>query len=134
MTFDAPNREVCVARRAITNTPLQALVLLNDPTYVEASRKLAERMLLEGGKTTEERITYGMRCATARTPSVDEQRILADILEKAKTRFRNHQGESAKLLAVGESPINTKLNEIELASWTTVAATLLNLDETISRR
>jgi hypothetical protein len=127
-TFDAPNREVCVARRAVTNTPLQALVLLNDPTYVEAARKLAERMMNGGG------LDVGFRRAVARPPSADEQRILMAIYADALARFRKDSEAAKRLLAVGESPRDMTLNEAELAAWTTVASTILNLDETITKR
>jgi hypothetical protein len=128
MSFDAPNREVCVARRATTNTPLQALVLLNDPTYVEAARKLAECMLKEGS------MEIGFKRAVARPPTADESRILMGIHATALARFRADPESARKLLAVGESPRDMTLNEIELAAWTTVASTILNLDETISKR
>jgi hypothetical protein len=127
MTFDAPNREVCVARRATTNTPLQALVLLNDPTYVEAARKLAERMMKEG-------LDVGFKYAVSRPPTGDETRILMQIHARALARFRAEPEAAKKLLAVGESPRDMTLNDIELAAWTTVANTILNLDETITKR
>jgi len=127
MTFDAPNREVCVARRATTNTPLQALVLLNDPTYVEAARKLAERMMKDGG------LEAGFRRTVARPPTADESRILMGIHAKALARFRADPAAAKKLLAIGESSRDTTLDEAELAAWTTVASTILNLDETITK-
>ncbi|HUQ72095.1 MAG TPA: DUF1553 domain-containing protein, partial [Planctomycetaceae bacterium] len=133
MTFDAPNREVCVARRATTNTPLQALVLLNDPTYVEAARKLAERMMREG-KTSEARVASGFRIAVCRDPSDEERRVLLRILDEAAMRFQKDVGGAKKLLAVGESPRDASIPEGELAAWTVVASTILNLDETISKR
>jgi hypothetical protein len=128
MSFDAPNREVCVARRAITNTPLQALVLLNDPTYVETARKLAERMMKSGG------LEVGFQRTVARSPTADEARILMAIHSDALARFRKGPAAAKKLLAVGESPRDATLNEAELAAWTTVASTILNLDETITKR
>jgi hypothetical protein len=128
MTFDAPNREVCVARRATTNTPLQALVLLNDPTYVEAARRLAECMMKDGG------LDIGFKSAVARPPTGDESRILMGIHATALARFRADPESAKKLLAVGESPRDMTLNEMELAAWTTVASTILNLDETITKR
>jgi hypothetical protein len=127
-TFDAPNREVCVARRAVTNTPLQALVLLNDPTYVEAARKLAERMMKGGG------LDDGFRRAVARPPTEDERRILMRIHDEALARFREDREAAKKLLAVGDSPRDMTLDEAELAAWSTVASMILNLDETITKR
>src|SRR5262249_45703614 len=133
MTFDAPNREVCVARRATTNTPLQALVLLNDPTYVEAARRLAERIVVEG-KTSDERLAIAFNRAVGRTPIPEEQRILLRIHDEAKSRFRIDLEAAKKLLAVGESNRDASFDETELAAWTVVASTILNLDETITKR
>ena len=127
-TFDAPDRETCTVRRARTNTPLQALVMLNDPTYVEASRKLAERMMTDGG------LAVGFRRAVARPPTADESRILMAIHASAMAHFQADPAAAKKLLAVGESPRDVTLNEVELAAWTTVASTILNLDETITKR
>jgi hypothetical protein len=134
MSFDAPNREVCVARRAITNTPLQALVLLNDPTYLEAARKLAERMLGERAGKVEETLAFGFRTATARVPTAEEQRILLKIHAEVLARFRADPSAARKLLSVGESAYDRKLDEVELAAWAAIAGVILNLDETISRR
>ncbi|HZO90813.1 MAG TPA: DUF1553 domain-containing protein [Chthonomonadaceae bacterium] len=132
-TFDAPEREFCMPRRSITNTPLQALVLMNDPTYIEAARKLAERLLTESGPTPQARIQYAYRLALARAPRETEIKVLQDILEKQWARFRANQDAALKLLSVGESKRNEKLDPAELAAWTTVASVLLNLDETITK-
>ncbi len=132
-SFDAPNREVCVARRAVTNTPLQALILLNDPTYVEAGRKLAERMV-KGGKTADERLAVGYQLAVARTPEPAERAILMEMQANALAKFSKDPDAAKKLLAVGASPKDPTLNEAELASWTVVAGAILNLDETITKR
>ena len=133
-TFDAPNREVCVARRATTNTPLQALVLLNDPTYVEAARRLAERMLAQGGPTIEGRLAFAFRSAVARPPTAEEGRILTTILNQAMARFQGDKAAANQLLAVGSAQQGSKIDPVELAAWTMVASTILNLDETISKR
>ncbi|MDR3632307.1 MAG: PSD1 and planctomycete cytochrome C domain-containing protein [Isosphaeraceae bacterium] len=133
MTFDAPDRETCTVRRARTNTPLQALVLLNDPTYVEASRKLAERMMTEGGATADERITFAFRLATARLPSAQERDVVRKVFEAELSVYRTDAAASAKLLSVGESPRNAKLDAAELAAWSTVAGVILNLDETVTK-
>ena len=133
-TFDAPNREVCVARRATTNTPLQALVLMNDPTYVEAARKLAERLLIEGRPEPNDRLAFAFRCAVARSPTDSESRILMRLYSDALVRFRADEQAAQKLLAVGASPRAPGQDAAELAAWTTVASTILNLDETISKR
>ena len=132
-TFDAPDREKCTARRTMTNTPLQALVLLNDPTYVEAARMLAQRTLVEVGRDDQSRITYAFRLATARTPALKEIAVLEELLKKQRTTFRHDQQAALRLLSVGESPRNTRLDPSELAAWTMVASTILNLDETITK-
>ena len=132
-TFDAPDRETCTVRRARTNTPLQALVLMNDPTYVEASRRLAERLLKEGGSTDEGRLTLGFRLATARPPSAEELAILKDVLAREREHFRKDRGRALKLLGVGESPRDPKLDPVEVAAWAAVSSVVLNLDETMTR-
>jgi hypothetical protein len=132
-TFDAPDREKCTARRTLTNTPLQALVLLNDPTYVEAARALAERMLEQGGKDPASRIRWGFRLATARQPDANEVRVLKDIEVQELAQYRRDKDAARKLLDVGESPADAKLDSGELAAWTTVASMILNLDETITK-
>ncbi|HYG77071.1 MAG TPA: PSD1 and planctomycete cytochrome C domain-containing protein [Planctomycetota bacterium] len=132
-TFDAPDRETCTVRRARTNTPLQALVLMNDPTYVEASRKLAERLMTEGGASAADRITLGFRLVTARKPSDKERAVLQRIFDQQLAVYSKNKDAATKLLTVGESPRNEKLDVSELAAWTVVANTLLNLDETVTR-
>ncbi len=133
MTFDAPDRETCVVRRARTNTPLQALVLLNDPTYVEASRKLAERILLEGGTTAESRINFAFRTVLSRQPKPPEISVLKNIYTQQLEKFRQNETAAQKLLKVGESPRNEQLDVAELATWATISSVLLNLDETVTK-
>jgi hypothetical protein len=132
-TFDAPDREKCTVRRALTNTPLQALALMNDPTYVEAARALAQRALIEGGTDTRSRLAYAFRLATARKPSGKEARVLRTLLDQRLATFRADRAAALALLAVGESPRNPNLDAIELAAWTTVASVIFNLDETVSK-
>jgi hypothetical protein len=132
-TFDAPEREFCTIRRPMTNTPLQALVLLNDPTYSEASRKIAERMMREGGSSAEERIAYAFKLATARGPSGSELKVLKETFDRRLAHFRASAENTKKLLAIGESPRDEKLDSAELAAYTTVASMILNLDETITK-
>lgn len=132
-TFDAADRETCAVRRARTNTPLQALVLMNDPTYLEASRKLAERIMTTGGATPETRLQCAYELALARAPRDEERSILIELFDSALRRFGAQPQEARKLLAVGESPRRADLSEPELAAWTTVASAILGLDETISR-
>jgi hypothetical protein len=131
VTFDAPDREKCTGRRALTNTPLQALVLMNDPTYVESARVLAERALREGGKDAGSRIAYAFRLATARKPTAAESRVLRDLLQQQLATYRGDKKAAMALLKVGESPSDTRLDAAELAAWTMVASAVLNLDETI---
>jgi hypothetical protein len=133
MAFDAPDRETCLIRRATTNTPLQALVLLNDPTYVECARKLAERLMKEAGPAPAERLTLAFRLATSRSPHAGEQQILLGLFRDSLARFQRDDAAAEKLLAVGESPRDPQLDVAELAAWTTIASIVLNLDETITK-
>ncbi|MGB2712905.1 MAG: DUF1553 domain-containing protein [Vicinamibacterales bacterium] len=133
-TFDAPDREKCTARRAFTNTPLQALVMMNDPTYVEASRALAQRTLLEGGKDERGRVEYAFRLATARKPSGKEVGVLRQLVKGRQEEFRRDRSAALKLVSIGEAPRDKRLDVAELAAWTTVASAILNLDETITKQ
>jgi hypothetical protein len=132
-TFDAPDRETCTIRRARTNTPLQALVLMNDPTYLEAARKLAERALKEGGDTDATRLTHVFRLCVARDPRASESTVLLKVLAQAKQNFVAVPQSAEKLLAVGDAPRDPKLDVSELAAWTTLANVVLSLDETITK-
>ena len=132
-TFDAPDRETCTVNRERTNTPLQALVLLNDPTYVEAARILAERMMTQGGATPAERIRFAFRLATARPPTERETAVLTELFQKQKIRYAASRDEALKLLGNGETKRNAALDPAELAAWTNVASTILNLDETVTK-
>src|SRR5689334_9512942 len=122
-----------MVRRSITNTPLQALVLLHDPTYVEASRKLAERILTEATASPYERAKYAYRLVLSRAPSAAELKVLLGVLNQQKAAFRDNPDAALKLLSVGESKRSEKLDACELAAWTSVASVILNLDETITR-
>jgi len=131
--FDAPDRETCVIRRARTNTPLQALVLLNDPTYVEAARKFAERVVAHAD-SDEQRLAFAFELALSRGPKAAEAAVLLEVCNAARQRFRDQPVEAQKLLGVGQSPRNVERDAAELAAWTTVTSMLLNLDEAISKR
>ncbi|MBI3666641.1 MAG: DUF1553 domain-containing protein [Acidobacteria bacterium] len=133
ITFDAPDREKCTARRAVTNTPLQALELMNDPTYVEAARALAQRLIHEAGSNQARRINVGFQLATAREPTPEEQKILADLARQKLAYYRQNKDAARKLLQVGESLYDRKLDPSELAAWTTVASVILSMDETITK-
>ncbi len=128
MSFDSPSREVCVVREERTNTPLQALNLMNDTVYLEASRKLAERMVKGGG------IESGVRLVLGRDPRPAERTVLTAALEKFRARYRAHPGDAAKYLTQGESPRDPSIQPAELASWTAVASLLLNMDEAVTRQ
>ena len=134
VTFDAPDREKCIARRARTNTPLQALVLLNDPTYVEAARALAERMIREAGRDPSRRIDHAFRLALARPASPEQRRLLRNLAARELAAYRKDPEAARKLLTVGESSYDRSLDPAELAAWTAVAGVILNLDETISKQ
>jgi Protein of unknown function (DUF1553) len=131
--FDTAARQVCTVRQTRTNTPLHALILLNDPTYVEAARVLAERLLTEGGQTVEERITTAFRLATARRPGDLERKVLSQSYERLLKQFQADRATAVKLLSVGEKPRNPKLDVAELAAYTGLASLILNLDEVISK-
>ena len=132
-TFDAPSRENCTVRRPRTNTPLQALALMNDKQYIDAARKLAERMLKEGGTNAEQRLTYGFRWMTARPPSVRELEVLRKTLDNEIAVFQTDKPAAEKLLAYGDSPRDMNLETSEYAAWTMIANLLINLDETITK-
>jgi hypothetical protein len=133
LLFDAPFRETCALRRSRSNTPLQALNLLNDPTYVEAARFLAQRMLQEGGATIESRLTHGYLLLLARTPSPTELQVLTAAVERSLQDFTKDPEAAKQLLTVGEAKSANPFNASELAAYTTVASTLINLDETITK-
>jgi hypothetical protein len=142
-TFDAPDREVCTVKRGRTNTPLQALVLLNDPTYIEASRKLAERLLTDVGhvpkggasiaELTDQRLIHAFRVATSRAPELAELEVLKKALTRHSNHYRDNPQAAAQLLKVGESLVNDGLDKTDLAAWTIVSSILLNLDEAVTK-
>jgi hypothetical protein len=132
-TFDAPSREACVVRRERTNTPLQALLLLNDPQYVECARALAQRAMKEGGQTDSERIAYLFRLATCRRPDAGELAELASTLKDLRAEYKRDSEAARKLLAIGESKADAKLPPAELAAWAMLASTVLNLDEVLNK-
>ena len=131
--FDAAGRETCTVRLGRTNTPLQALNLLNDVVYVEAARKLGERMLREGGVTPSDRLIHGFRLATARRPDAREQASLERALGRYVDRFKSDPDAAKSLLKFGESPADASLDPVELASYAAIGNVLLNLDETVTK-
>jgi hypothetical protein len=133
ITFDAPNREVCTVRRARTNTPLQALVTLNDPVYIESAQGLARRMAA-GRQTPAEKATSGFRICLARPPYEPELKRLVQLFEESRSAFEQAP-ESAKQLAVSSAvPAPDSTDLPELAAWTVVANVLLNLDEMLMKK
>jgi len=133
MAFDAPSREECVIERAVSNTPMQALALLNDPTYVEAARVFAEKALRCGGTTAAERIHWSFQQALERDPSNYEKEKLSALCRKETERYKGDLEAAKQLIAVGEMPVPKDLNPAELAAWTSVARVIFNLNETIVR-
>jgi hypothetical protein len=131
--FDAPSRESCVIQRGLTNTPLQALNLMNDTAFLEAARLLAERMIHQGGATPIERLTFAFRLATGRRPLQPESQILSDALGYARARFEGRPQAATAYLNVGEHPRDPALDVKELAAFTSVASLIMNLDETLTR-
>jgi mono/diheme cytochrome c family protein len=133
MTFDAAGREMCVVRETRTNTPLQALNLMNDVTFVEAARVLAQRIMMEAGLTPAERLTLAFRLATARPPRPTELQVLVNGLQQHMSEYRKNPKSAMKLVSMGEYPRNEKLDVAEVAAYTAVAGLILNLDETITK-
>jgi hypothetical protein len=132
-TFDAPSWEICQVKRARTNTPLQALALLNDVTYMEASRKFAERMLTEGGNSADSQLTFAFRLATGRAPDAGELAVLRASLQKYTDRFRQSPTSAEQFVSHGEATRNKSLDVVNLAAHTAVASIILNMDEAISK-
>lgn len=132
LLFDMPSREMCSVKRTLTNTPLQALALLNEVTYVEAAKKFAERMITKGG-TPAERIAWGFRCATSRVAEKEELEILVKGYERRVEHYRRDGKATENLLGQGESKVADYLPKPEMAALTTVANVILNLDEVINR-
>ncbi|QDU94014.1 PSD1 and planctomycete cytochrome C domain-containing protein [Lignipirellula cremea] len=139
--FDAPSREECVAERPRSNTPLAALTLLNDPTFVEAARAFAARLLGEDqpanertiSQTDEERLQAAFLQAVSRPPDPAESRLLLELLQQSRQAYQKESAAAKELTAVGQAPVNEQLPASELAAWTTVARALLNLHETMTR-
>ena len=132
-TFDAPNREVCTVRRTRTNTPLQALVTLNDPVYVEAAQALARRMMAGGGANPEDCARLGFRLCLARLPQEIELARLVELYEHSRGRLAGN-AEAARKLAGEPAAARGEPSVTQLAAWTVVANVLLNLDEMMMKR
>ena len=132
ITLDAPTREFCVAQRARTSTPLQSLVLMNDPVFVEAARAFAQRVLREGGADNPARLHYAWRLALARPPNQNEMTILGKTLDAQLATYSQDKPAAAALIKLGDLPSPAGAEEDQLAAWTAVCNVMLNLNETIS--
>jgi hypothetical protein len=132
INFDSANREACVVRETRTNTPLQALNLMNDVTYVEAARFIGQRMMKEGGSNEADRVRYGFRLVTGHWPSKAQQDVLLGSLRFHLDYFADSQKVDA-YLEQGESRPDAKLDRRELAAYATVGSLLLNLDEAMTK-
>jgi hypothetical protein len=133
LTFDATTREVCAVKRQTTATPLQALVLLNDPQYVEAARGLARRALTEGGSSLADRIVFLFRTTTGRRPGPRELGTLESLYREQHDEFRAGRSDAASLLAVGDAPRDPALDPFEYAAMTVMAQALLNYEEAVTK-
>jgi len=131
--FDAPTREECTAQRPRSNTALAALVLLHDPTFVEASRAFATRIMLEGGATDAERLNFAFQQAVSRAPDDAEQKVLEALLKQSQEQYAAEPADAEKLLAIGLTPAPADVDRGQLAAWTIVARAILNLSETLTR-
>jgi hypothetical protein len=134
LAFDVPGREVCVVRRQATSTPLQPLVLLNDPQFVEAARGLGERMAREGGATLNERLTFAFRLAATRNPTANELNLLRDLYQRQLEIFRNDPAAAQKYLRIGDRPLAKGLDAGEVAAGAVVGNVIQNLDAAIVTR
>ena len=130
---DAPSREECVAYRIVSNTPQQALTLLNDPTFVEASRVFAERLLRADARTDEARLELAFEDALSRPVKPGEKASLTRFLAAQREHYRAHANEASELMKVGIARATKNLDEAELAAWTQVCRVVLNLHEMITR-
>jgi len=133
LAFDAPTREECAADRTRSNIPQQALALLNDPTYVEAARVLAARMIKEGGETPEQRIQWAWRKASPRAPKPDEIQLLVELFQKHLEQYAQAGKGAEEIVKIGYSPVAADEPKAELAAYTSVTRAILNLHETITR-
>jgi mono/diheme cytochrome c family protein len=133
IAFDAPNRETCSTKRDVTNTPLQAFVTLNETTFVEAARHFAEKIVREGGDNTTDRLHYAYEHALARPPKPNEVDILAGLKNAALESYTADVEAASEYVSVGESPVPADIELPDFAAWTTVASTILNLDEAVTK-
>ena len=133
LIFDAPTREKCMIQRPVTNTPLQALVVLNDPQFVEAARAFAQKMIVEGGNDDVSRINYGFKVALSRHATEEELSVIKNVLKNQINSFGSDKEKAKQFLSVGEFKRDESLDLVEHAAWSVVAQILFNMDETLTR-
>ncbi len=133
VTFDAAGREACTVRETRTNTPLQALALLNEVGFVEAARKLAERTLQHGGSDVDARLRFAFRLVLTRNPSDPEMSVLRRGLDRHLEHYQRHPKDAAEVLTTGEAPTDSSFHATELAAWTAISGLILNLDEAVTK-
>ena len=133
-TFDAPSRNVCTIRRVNTNTPLQALVTLNDPVYIEAAQAFARRILREGGESVGDKVSYGFRLALARLPYEQERERLIKLYETVVADYQVDMESATEIATMPLGELPEGMDVAEAAAWTIVGNVLLNLDETLAKR
>ena len=131
--LDAPEREFCTIRRSRTNTPSQALVLLNSPQFVEAARHLGQRMMTHPSSSVTDKLAFGFRLVTARLPTEREMTLIEQAFASEQHRLANAPDAAAKLLQVGDSQFDTSLDPVQLATFATIATLYLNLDEALTK-
>jgi hypothetical protein len=133
INFDVPSREECTANRTISNTPLQALDLLNDPIFVEAARCFAQRIVKDGGSNDADRLTWAYHQALSRPPTEQERAVLETLLQKHLKEYDADRKAAGQLVATGEEPVVKGLDVVQVAAWTNVARAIINLHESVTR-
>ena len=133
MAFDAPTREKCTIERSITNTPLQALVTLNDEQFVEASRFFAERIMREGGDSVDEKIDWAFSIVTSHKPESKVRKSIKEFYEDQLAFFRSNNQNAQDFVSIGEKKRDESLNISEHAAWAVIAKLMLNMDQTINK-
>ena len=134
LIFDAPDRNFCTVKRTVSSSPLQALVLMNDPTFVEASKFVAARMLQEGGADAPSQLKLGFRLVTGRTPDAKEQALLEQMYKTEYEQFTLHPDKAKKVLATGNASFSANGEMQQIAAYTNVVMALMNTDEFITRK
>jgi hypothetical protein len=131
--FDAPSREICAIRRVRTNTPLQSLVTMNDPVYVEAAQALARRIIREGGTDVPSRARFGLQLCVGRAPRPEQVEPLVSLYNREYERYRKNPAAAMALATVPLGPLPTGIEPASAAAWTAVANVLLNLDSVLTK-